>query len=179
MLKLLVWFAAATWHHCSIAIDCFELWHQSFEMGYLQPWLRGILCLWNPFKLLVEIPNADLEVCPYMLQFAVLSDLMLHLPTVTFSYASILLIICVLPDCFAASTGLYLVYADILILSRYFPLHYLPLSVLFPMLALPLSIGVTSDNLCTYESILYQFLWFLLLLTHYNTMHIVTHFYDH
>ena len=37
------------------------------------------------------------------------------------------LIICVSPDCLATSTGLYLAYADISILSRYFP-YMLPSS---------------------------------------------------
>ena len=98
--------------------------------------------------------------------------------TPAFSYASILFLY-VLLDCFTTSTRLYSAYADILILSRPSSISYFPLSFSFPMLALPLFSGVTSNDSCTYESILYWFSWFLLLLTCYDTAHSVTHFHDH
>ena len=45
-----------------------------------------------------------------------------------FSYASIPVnTVCILPDHLTASTGLYLAYADISILSRHSPIHYFPL----------------------------------------------------
>ena len=64
--------------------------------------------------------------------------------------------LCVPPDRFTASTGLYLAYADISILSRYCLVHYFPLLASFPTLALPPLSGVASNDSCTRESILYQ-----------------------
>ena len=41
-------------------------------------------------------------------------------------------------------------------LADTFHIHYFPLSASFPTLTLPLSIGVTSNDSCMHESILYQ-----------------------
>ena len=64
---------------------------------------------------------------------------------------------CVLPDRFACATRLYLACADISILSRHSSISYFPLQSSFPMLALPCFSGVTSNDSCMCESILYRF----------------------